>query len=111
MARLLLDEQMPRRLKQNLPGHEVSTVQDMRWAGLRNGTLLRRAEDSFDVFVTMDKSIPFQQSVADLRIGVLVIRARNNSFQSLKTHLSSISEAANRVESGTVVELTLLPNP
>ncbi len=105
MARLLLDEQLPRRLKVALADHAVSTVQDMRWAGLKNGALLRRAQDEFDVFVTMDKSIPFQQAVAGLSIGVLLLRARSNSFQSLRSHVSLISRMANEVRPGHVTNV------
>ena len=107
MARLLLDEQLPRRLKSALEGHSASTVRDMGWSGLRNGILLRRAESDFDVFVTMDRGIPFQQSLGGLQIGVLLIRARNNSFQELDPHRTAISSAAATVLPGAVMELDL----
>jgi predicted nuclease of predicted toxin-antitoxin system len=107
MARLLLDEQLPRRLTSVLEAHSASTVRDMGWSGLRNGILLRRAESDFDVFVTMDRSIPFQQSLGGLQIGVLLIRARNNSFQELGPYRKEISSAASTVMPGTVAELDL----
>ncbi|MGE0597829.1 MAG: DUF5615 family PIN-like protein [Dehalococcoidia bacterium] len=107
MARLLLDEQMPRRLKQSLIGHSVFTVQDMRWSGLKNGALLRRAESIFDVLITMDKSIQFQQSVSGLEIGVLVLRAKSNSLQTLRPHVKLIGEVASQITPGTVFELEL----
>jgi hypothetical protein len=76
MARLLLDENLPRRLRTAFGGHTAITVQQMRWNGVRNGTLLRRAQLEFDVFVIADRSIPFQQSVAGLDIGVASSRRR-----------------------------------
>jgi hypothetical protein len=79
----------------------------MGWSGLRNGILLRRAESDFDVFVTMDRGIPFQQSLGGLQIGVLLIRARNNSFQELDPHRTAISSAAATVLPGAVMELDL----
>lgn len=107
MARLLLDEQLPVRLKHLLVAHDVFTVRDRQWRGLRNGVLLRRAQEEFDVFVTMDKAIPFQQTVEGLSIGVLLIRARSNSLPRLRPHLAQMSDAAAKVPYGTVVELDL----
>ena len=59
--RILLDENVPAQLARALPGHEVLTVPRMRWAGIKNGRLLRLAAGSFDVFVTIDRSIRHQQ--------------------------------------------------
>ena len=53
--RVLLDEHVDRRLARDLPGHDVSTVPQMRWAGIRNGDLLALADGQFDVFVTVDR--------------------------------------------------------
>lgn len=112
MARLLLDEQLPRRLKTAFKRHSASTVGDMRWLGFRNGLLLRRAEPVFDVLVTMDKGIPFQQAVAGLEIGVLLILARSNRFPELGPHIEQIEAAADAVKPGAVVELDLTsPRP
>jgi len=55
--RVLLDECLPRKLKSALPGHEVRSAQQEGWAGLRNGALLQAASASFDVFLTVDRSI------------------------------------------------------
>jgi hypothetical protein len=61
--RLLLDECMPRRLKQELFGHDVSTVQEMGWAGIKNGALLQLASGSFDALLTVDQGIEYQQNL------------------------------------------------
>ena len=53
--RLLLDECVPKRLKRELPGHEVRTVQDMGWAGIKNGALLALADGQFDTLLTVDR--------------------------------------------------------
>jgi hypothetical protein len=64
--RVLLDEQLPRQLAREIKGHEVSTVQQRGWAGLKNGELLRRAAHSkFEVFVTADRNLEFQQTWRD----------------------------------------------
>ena len=58
--RVLLDECLPQRLRRELPGHEVTTVQRLGWAGTKNGALLRRvAESGFDAFVTIDEGIEY----------------------------------------------------
>ena len=63
--RVLLDEQLPRRLVRELTGHDVRTVQQQGWAGLQNGELLRRAADEgFQVFLTGDRNLQFQQNLA-----------------------------------------------
>ena len=76
--RILLDEDLPRRLAALLVGHEVSTVPRRGWAGIKNGKLLGLAGAEFDVFVTMDGNLEFQQNLASLPIAVLVIEAVSN---------------------------------
>src|SRR5580692_9824599 len=81
--RVLLDECLPARLRRDLPGHEVQTVPEAGWAGIKNGTLLRLVADSakFDVFLTMDKNLPRQQKISDLPFAVVVLRAKSNRFE------------------------------
>ena len=64
--RLLLDESVPARLRQALPNHEVKTVVEMGWGGIKNGNLLALAAASFDAFITVDKNLPYQQNLFDL---------------------------------------------
>lgn len=58
--KILLDECLPRRIKRELPGHEVLTVPEAGWTSLKNGRLLRLAEVSFDVFITVDRNMQYQ---------------------------------------------------
>ena len=65
--RILLDECLLRRLRRGLTGHDVRTVQEIGWAGTKNGVLLRRAVDGgFEVFITVDRSLEYQQHVPGL---------------------------------------------
>jgi Domain of unknown function (DUF5615) len=83
-VRVLLDEQLPRQLAQELIGHEVTTVQQQGWAGLTNGELLRRAPDEgLDVFVTADQNIEFQQNLARSSLCVIVLVAPSNALEDL----------------------------
>lgn len=81
--RVLLDECLPARLGRELPGHEVETVPRAAWSGIKNGELLRLIVKSgkFDVFVTMDKSLPHQQRIKSLPLAVVILRAASNSFE------------------------------
>ena len=88
--RVLLDECLPKRLRRDLPGHEVSTVSEAGWAGLSNGALLRRAGETFDVFVTVDRNLTFQQNLSNLRVAVVVLVAISNEFEVLRPLMSEV---------------------
>lgn len=82
--RVLVDQCLPRRLAAELIGHEATTVRAQRWLGLRNGVLLRAAVDAgFDVFITNDSSIEFQQNVRRIGIAVIALVGFRNRIQDL----------------------------
>jgi hypothetical protein len=82
--RLILDECIDRRLARDLAGHEVKTVPQMGWAGIKNGRLLALVEESFDVFITVDRNLAFQQNLPQFRIAIIVLQARSNRLADLK---------------------------
>ena len=102
MARLLLDENLPRRLATHFADHTARTVRQMQWGGVRNGALLRRAQEQFDVFITADRSIQFQQSVSRLNIGVVVIESRSIRYTDLVPLMPLILSALERTRAGEV---------
>ncbi len=81
--RLLLDECVPKKLKNELPGHEVSTVPEMGWAGVKNGSLLRQAAERFDVLITTDRNVEHQQNLSELDLAILVLIAVRNDIDLL----------------------------
>lgn len=81
--RVLLDENLPVDLAAELLGHEVATVTSLAWVGVKNSELLRRAEGQFEVFVTMDRNLEFQQNISVLDLGVVLIRAPSNRMVHL----------------------------
>ena len=81
--RLLLNESVPRRFRLSLPNHEVRTVVDMGWAGVKNGKLLALAANEFDAFLTVDKNLPYQQNLITLPIAVIVLDAVSNELPAL----------------------------
>lgn len=82
--KLLLDECIDRRFAQSLSHHEVKTVPQMGWAGIKNGELLRLAETEFDVFLTVDRNLSFQQNLPIFNIAVLVLHAPSNRLADLR---------------------------
>lgn len=81
--RILLDECIDRRLAREISGHVVKTVPKMGWAGLDNGELLAKAQKEFDVFITVDRNLAFQQTLPKFGLAVLVLHAHTNRLQDL----------------------------
>ena len=90
--RVLLDECLPRRLKRELVGHEARTAPEMGWASKRNGELLALAAAHFDVFLTADRNLSYQQDVSTFDVAVMVLVARSNSIGDLRPLVPRILE-------------------
>jgi len=73
VKRVLFDENLPRLLRRKLPDFEIRTVQEEGWGAYKNGELLRRAENGFDVLLTADRRMQYQQTLTSFAIGVVVI--------------------------------------
>ena len=82
--RVLLDECVDWRLARDIAGHEVTTVPDAGWASTRNGDLLGLAQKNFDVFLTVDRNLSFQQRLPSFSIAVVILRARTNRLVDLR---------------------------
>ena len=80
---ILLDECVPQRFRQHLPDHEVRTSPEMGWASYTNGDLLAAASAGFDVLVTTDQRLSYQQSVSRFDIAVVVLVAHRNKLEAL----------------------------
>jgi hypothetical protein len=72
-VKILIDECVPKPLGRFFPQHTVSTVQEIGWSGIMNGELIKRAESSFDLLITSDKNIKYQQNLSDRKIALLVL--------------------------------------
>lgn len=101
--RVLLDECVPRRLKRGLPGHAVLTVTERGWSGVKNGKLLALAEAEFDVFLTVDQNLKYQQNLKALRIGIILLAARNNRLRTLLPLLPDVCERLENIKPGDFV--------
>jgi len=105
--RILLDESLPKKLALALPDHEVRTVPQMGWAGTKNGELLRRAESEFDVFVTADQNLQYQQNLTGFNIAVLVLVAGSNRLESLLPLVPALNAELERIQAGTIARVTV----
>jgi hypothetical protein len=105
-VRVLLDECLPAGLRRELSGHDVTTVQRQGWAGTQNGALLSLvAAAGFEVFMTVDKGIEFQQRVARLPVGVIALRARSNDIADLRPLMPAVLAALSTLRPGQLVRV------
>ena len=100
--KILLDECVPKRLRREFAGHEVNHVSDMGWASFKNGRLLALAEKSFDVFLTVDRNLSFQQHLPKYNIAVVVVRSRSNRRSDLLPLIPRILSALTKCKTGQV---------
>ncbi|MGH8428272.1 MAG: DUF5615 family PIN-like protein [Gammaproteobacteria bacterium] len=98
--RILLDENFPVDFAKLLEGHEVSTVHGLGWSGIKNGELLRRAQEVCEIFLTLDLNLEYQQNIKALPFGIIVVHSRSNRIADLTPYISDILAAANHVAPG-----------
>ena len=103
MRRVLFDENMPRKLRRDLPEFVIRTAQEEGWSAFKNGALLAQAAGTFDVLVTIDQRMRFQQNVVRLTMGVVVIEVPDTRLIHLRPLVGEIRSAIERVGPGEVV--------
>ena len=104
--RVLLDENVDRRLKQAFgEQHEVSTVPERGWAGKKNSELLEAAGKEFDAFVTTDRGIPYQQNLSRFDLAVVVLEAKSNSYEDLASLMDRTNAALEGVVPGEATSI------
>ncbi len=104
--KVLLDECVPRRLKAEFSGVELSTVPEAGWAGKKNGELLSLAEVSFDVFITVDQNLQYQQKLTKFKIAVILLSPPDSKFQTIKRFLPQIKEALKKIEEKRFIHIS-----
>ena len=100
--RVLLDECLPRRLKHEVRADFVRTVPEVGWASIENGALLRLAEVEFDIFLTRDRNLEYQQNLQDIDLAVIVLIARSNDIDDLKPLMNATNDAIQNIQSHEV---------
>lgn len=106
--KILLDESLPRKLRNDFGlEHEVWTVRDKKWLGKKNGELLRLViDDGFDLFVTVDRNMPYQQNLDLLPFKIVVLCAKNNRRETLKELIPKIFETLFMEENTSLIEIS-----
>lgn len=104
--RILLDENLNWRLERFLPGHEVQSVPRLGWAGLKNGKLLARAQDKFEVLLTMDGSMASQQNLARIRLAIVALRASSNRLEDTSPLMHKVLALLPSLKRGTVTKVS-----
>ena len=100
---ILIDECLPRKLKNELADHTTFTVQEMGWSGIKNGALLRlMVSKQFDVFVTIDGNLEYQQNLGAASIAIIVLKAANNKLESLLPLMPAVRSKLTELKSGDI---------
>lgn len=101
--KLLLDENLPKRLKNDLSEYEIYTVRDKEWNGKKNGELLKlMIADGFDALLTFDKNLQYQQNFNKYSLPVILLNAPDNSYITLRELVPKIK---------TTLSQPLIPRP
>jgi len=103
VKRVLFDEDVPRQLKRDLPEFSVRTVQEEGWSSIKNGELLGRASQSFDVLVTADRRLQHQQNLAQFTIAVVVLATVDTRLPHLQSRVAEIRAAIEGVSPGSLI--------
>ena len=101
--KIIIDECVPHIVKKCLPHRQIKTVQEMGWAGVKNGELLKLVEERFEVFITSDKNLRYQQNLRDFTIAILLLPS--NQVPVIKKLLPQIDEALDIIKQDNFIEL------
>ncbi len=104
--KILLDECLPRKLKRDLTGHDVMTVPEAGWASIKDTPLLRLAVTRFEVFVTVDQNLRYQQNLQGTALAIIVLVAKNNNVvETLRPLMSDVMTALQTIQPGDIVHI------
>lgn len=104
--RILFDQGVPVPLRRHLPGHEVTTAYERGWSNLSNGDLIQVAEVEFELMVTTDQNLRYQQNLSGRRIGILVLPTTR--WPEIQKHADEVLLTVNAMSAGEFRELTWL---
>lgn len=103
--KVLLDECVTHYLKSGFTGHEVFTVEEAGFKGLKNGRLLQAAAGQYDAPVTVDQNIQYQQNLKTLAIAIVVLKAKRSTYPMLKPLMPQVLEKLKTIKPGEIVIL------
>jgi hypothetical protein len=100
--KVLLDECVTRYLKRDFTGHEVLTVEEAGFKGLKNGRLLQAASGRYEVLVTVDQNLQYQQNLKTFAIAIIVLKARRSTYPTLKPLMPQVLETLEKIKPGEI---------
>ena len=105
--KVLIDECVPKALKNFLTkrDHECLTVQEAGWSGKENGELLALPETKFEVLITVDTNIRYQQNLAERRIAILILQSSSNRLEHLRQYFPACLLALEKIKPGEIVQV------
>lgn len=105
--KILFDHCVAKPLRKFLPGHEVKTTREMRWEGLKNGALLAKAEEAgFDLLLTVDQNLRYQQNLSGHAIAVVVMIANGITVDDLRPLIPAVENILLTIQPGHVYEVS-----
>ncbi len=102
---IILDECTPHVVKKRLPHLAIHTVQEMGWAGVKNGALLKKVEPLFDVFITTDKNLRYQQNLSASKLAFIVLPT--NQVPVVAKLIPEIETVLATIQAGEFIEISL----
>ena len=90
---------------EGIAGHDVKTVAEAGWAGVKNGELLQLAANEFEVFLTIDRNLEYQQNFSGVVLAVVVIHALSNDIAALRPLMPAVLAAIPRAKPGTLTHI------
>jgi predicted nuclease of predicted toxin-antitoxin system len=105
-VRVLIDECLNWRLGRALTGHYCTSVQKMGWSGMKNGELLALAQDQFDVFLTGDRNLSFQQNVTNFQIAVVILHASSTQLHQTLPLMPKVLALLPMLQPGQIAHAT-----
>lgn len=103
--KVLLDECVPRKLRRELTNHQVLTVTERGWSGVENGELLRLAQNEFEIFLTVDQNLRYQQNLGTFDIAIVLIVCKNNRLRTLLPLMPKVRDALDVIQAGEFVRI------
>ncbi len=104
--KILIDENLPKKLKKALSEFEIYTIQEMEWLGLKNGELIRSMiEDKFDTLITFDQNLQYQQNLSNYPISIVLVNLQNNQFSTILPHIEKMENLLKAIDSPGIYQL------
>ena len=101
--KVLLDECVTRYLKRDFTGHEVLTIEEAGFKGLKNGRLLQAASGQYDVLVTVDQNFQYQQNLKTFAIAIILLKAKRSTYPMLKPLMPQVLETLEQIQPSELI--------